>query len=101
MALKQYVTYGAGEFASTMEKIAGHMHNINQHIVYMEEQGVGRRDDWRWEDMAARLRTYFEELRMEMKEFDTAIPFDDVDIKRKERGLKFKNDEVVDDMLPF
>jgi hypothetical protein len=85
MPLKQYVTYSAGDFARVMDKVAEAMHNINQHIVYMEEQGVGRRDDWRWEDMAERLRIYFNELRNELKELNTNGSFDDKDIIHKEK----------------
>jgi hypothetical protein len=78
------------------------MHNIEQQIVYMEEQGLGRRSELDWEDTAARVRAYFEDVRSGLQRFGNDVDFSENNIRHlpKRKPIKITINDDNDD-LPF
>jgi hypothetical protein len=99
--LFQYITFGRDDVHNNLEFIKNAMHNIEQQIVYMEEQGLGRRSDLDWEDTAARVRAYFEDIRSGLQRFGDTVDFSENNIRHLPRTTPAK--KIVDDNddLPF
>ena len=100
--LFQYITFGRDDVLNNLEFIKNAMHNIEQQIVYMEEQGLGRRSDLDWEDTAARVRAYFEDIRNGLQRFGDAVNFGETNIRHlpKPNPVKIAIADDNDD-LPF
>lgn len=99
--LFQYITYGRDDMLNNLEYIKSAMHNIEQQIVYMEEQGLGRRSDLDWEDTAARVRAYFEDIRSGLQRFGNAVDFSENNIRHSPRTTPAKKLVDDNDDLPF
>lgn len=97
----QYVAFGRDDVLNTLEFVRNATHRLEQQIVYAEEMGVGRRDDKDWEDVAARCREYFEDIRAGLQRFGTEVSFTPDNINRL-TNIKIKPPRVDDDDdLPF
>lgn len=99
--LFQYITYGRDAVLNNLEFIKNAMHNIEQQIVYMEEQGLGRRSDLDWEDTAARVRAYFEDIRSGLQRFGEDVDFSETNIRRLPRTTPATKIFDNNDDLPF
>lgn len=97
----QYITYKRDEVLNNLEFIRNAMSHMEQLIVYVEEQGLGRRDNLDWEDTGARIREYFEDLRRGMSRFGTDITFDAQGITYLENKSPAQIKKEEDDELPF
>ena len=98
--LTQYLTYERDELLNNLEYVRNAMHHIDQLIVYMEEQGLGRRNDQDWEDCGARMREYFDDALEGLNRMSLDVPFDNHNLKRLEVKPKLA-EKYEDDDLPF
>jgi len=99
--LFQHITYGRDDVLNNLEYIKSAMHNIEQQIVYMEEQGLGRRSDLDWEDTAARVRAYFEDIRTGLQRFGNDVDFSENNIRHLPRTKLVTQPIPDNDDLPF
>jgi hypothetical protein len=103
--MMQYSTFQRDDILNTLEFIRNAMSRMEQQIVYMEEQGLGRRDNLDWEDTAARIRAYYEDVRKAMGRFGTEVSFEPDNItyleNKTREQLKAELHKAEEDDLPF